>query len=90
MELKLPLVLIRNFILIIHILYRNGYYGSKCNNDDFFVVATCMDFDLKGLKKLCLNSLECSLLDESEKKAAIEFWNKKWIGYIAYINKLTI
>ena len=47
-----------------------------------------MDFDLKGLKKLCLNSLECSLLEEKEKKEAITFWEKKWLKFVEDINKL--
>ena len=45
-----------------------------------------MEFDLKGLKKLCLNSLECSLLEGEEKEKAIAFWEQKWISFIKEIN----
>ena len=41
-----------------------------------------MEFDLKGLKRLCLNSLECSLLEEEDKKKAITFWGKKLLKFI--------
>ena len=88
MESKLLLVLIRNFQFSLLYNYRNGLYGSSCTNDDFFIVALCMEFDLKGLKRLCLNSLECSLLEEEDKKKAINFWEKKWLKFISDINNL--
>jgi len=46
-----------------------------------------MEFDLKDFKRVCLNSLECSLLRTEEKKKAIEIWNKQWDLFVKEINK---
>lgn len=44
-----------------------------------------MEFDLKDFKKICSNSLECSLLNEEEKKLAQETWKKEWENFIKRI-----
>jgi len=44
-----------------------------------------MEFDLKDFKRVCLNSLECSLLRVEEKKKAIEIWNKQWDNFVKEI-----
>ena len=41
-----------------------------------------MEFDLKDFKRVILNSIECSLLDEKEKKKHEINFNKKWKIFI--------
>lgn len=41
-----------------------------------------MEFDFKDFKRVILNSIECSLLTEKEKKKHELIFNKKWKSYI--------
>lgn len=41
-----------------------------------------MEFDFKDFKRVILNSIECSLLDENEKKKHELLFNKKWKNFI--------
>jgi adenosine deaminase len=46
-----------------------------------------MEFDLKDFKRICQNSLECSLLSSEEKENALTVWRKQWDLFIKEINK---
>lgn len=41
-----------------------------------------MEFDFKDFKRIILNSIECSLLDEAEKKKHTTIFYKKWKVFI--------
>ena len=41
-----------------------GFFGIRGASYDFFIVAVTMEFNLLHLKRICLNSLECSLSNE--------------------------
>lgn len=66
--------------------FKKGIFNTNYVNYDFFICAQAMEFDLKDFKRVCLNSLECSLLTEEEKNKAIEYWKSQWDLFIKQIN----
>jgi len=54
---------------------------------DFYVAFMAWGLDLKGLKQLAMNSLLYSAMDQEEKAQALQFWQKEWAEFIAWLNK---
>lgn len=53
-----------------------------------FIYFFCLYFkivDLLDLKRIALNSLEYSLLDEDKKTETIKIWSEKWNQFINYL-----
>lgn len=62
------------------------YVGTTVLSHDFyetFLGVSSMHTDLRLVKKLIKNSFEYSSLNESEKKAAMAIWEKKWNAYMS-------
>lgn len=60
-----PLLTFHNFGIKISLNSDDpGFFGTWYLNYDFFVTTVSCEFDLKDFKKVCLNSLEGSLLPE--------------------------
>ena len=64
-----------------------GVFNTNYINYDFFICAVAMEFDLKDFKRICQNSLECSLLNPEEKENALQVWGKQWDKFIQEFNK---
>lgn len=62
-----------------------SFWGALPLSHDFYLAFLGMASakqDLKLLKKLILNSLDFSSLDEHQKVLAKAIWQKKWNAYI--------
>jgi len=68
--------------LVIFVFLTLGFFRNRYINYDFFFCAAAMEFDFKDFKRVIINSIECSLLDESEKKKHLINFNKKWKLFI--------
>merc|ERR1712000_542515 len=49
---------------------------------DYYAVYTGWDMNLKNLKKVIMNSLEFSNLQESEREQARKIWEKRWTSWV--------
>jgi adenosine deaminase CECR1 len=63
----------------------------KCTfSYDFYAAFMAWGLDLKCLKQLAMNSLIYSAMDPEEKERALEFWQKKWAEFIAWLNEYKV
>lgn len=79
------MILVFLFYFFNHLTYLKGIFNTNYINYDFFICAVAMEFDLKDFKRVCQNSLECSLLTPDEKFKALEVWNAQWNLFIKEI-----
>ena len=59
-----------------------GFFRSRYINYDYYLCAVALEFDLKDFKKIILNSIEASLLENIDKKKQFDFFEKKWNSFI--------
>jgi adenosine deaminase CECR1 len=60
----------------------------KCTfSYDFYAAFMAWGLDLKCLKQLAMNSLIYSAMDSEEKERALEYWRKKWVDFISWLNE---
>ncbi len=59
-----------------------GVFGNDGLSYDFWEALLAWDLDLADLKRLALNSIECSAMREAEKRGARTRWDKKWDRFI--------
>eukprot|EP01080_Neovahlkampfia_damariscottae_P003562 gene3562-6297_t len=62
-----------------------GIMGYTGMTHDFFVAAIYWNLDLRGIKKLALNSIEFISGSQEEKEKLREMWNKKYEIFLNYI-----
>ncbi|MEM6842942.1 MAG: adenosine kinase [Bacteroidota bacterium] len=49
---------------------------------DYWTIFLAWELDLRALKKLAMNSITYSLLNDNEKKAALQIWEHRWDDFI--------
>ncbi len=49
---------------------------------DYWTIFLAWELDLRSLKKLAMNSITYSLLNDDEKKAALQVWESRWDDFI--------
>ncbi|WKN46237.1 hypothetical protein [Tunicatimonas pelagia] len=49
---------------------------------DYWTIFLAWELDLRSLKKLAMNSITYSLLNDEEKKRAMQVWESRWNGFI--------
>ena len=54
---------------------------------DFWEAFIAWELDLKALKKLCINSIQYSGMNETEKEKALVIWQKQWDEFIKSFKK---
>ncbi|XP_065212899.1 adenosine deaminase 2-like [Planococcus citri] len=67
-----------------------GFWGAEGLSYDFyeaFVGIMSRKADLRALKKLSLNSIEYSSMNETQRTKALEVWNRKWKHFVAELSK---
>lgn len=57
-------------------------FGNEGLTYDFWEVFMAWDLDLKGLKKLAINSIKYSGMSENEKNKALSIWQHKWENFV--------
>lgn len=66
-----------------------GLWGARALSYDFyeaFMALMSAHADLRSLKQLAMNSLIYSTLSDSEKKKALDIWQKKWNDFVMNIS----
>lgn len=62
-----------------------GHWGSRALSYDFYEAYMALmskHADLRSLKQLAQNSLNYSSLNDSDKKKALDLWEKKWQAFV--------
>jgi adenosine deaminase CECR1 len=60
----------------------DGVFNTSFLNWDFFACAFSMELDLKDFKKLCMDSIECSVLEAPVQKRLKEVWSERWAKFV--------
>ncbi len=55
---------------------------------DYWSIFLAWELDLRSLKKLAINSIQYSLLNEDEKEKALGVWQEKWTHFIREFNQV--
>ncbi|MCZ6693017.1 MAG: adenosine kinase, partial [Bacteroidetes bacterium] len=61
-----------------------GVFGYNGLSYDYWSIFLAWELDLRSLKKLVMNSLEYSSLNDKEKQRAFEHWESQWQKFIKY------
>jgi adenosine deaminase CECR1 len=59
-----------------------GVFGYIGVTPDYWSIFLAWELDLRALKKLAMNSIMYSHLDEAGKKEALALWEKKWDVFV--------
>ncbi len=53
-------------------------YGTKGVNYDLIVAMSAFEMNIIDLKRVLLNSLECSMIENIQKEEAVSFFYEEW------------
>jgi adenosine deaminase CECR1 len=65
-----------------------GFFGYEGVTLDYVYATGAWSLDLRDLKKISLNSLEYSTLQESEKKELRKEFDQRWKEWVDYLNNV--
>lgn len=62
-----------------------GFYGYEGVTLDYIYVFIAWELNLADLKKLCLNSLEYSLINKEDKDKLRVFFEQRWSRFLEFV-----
>ena len=65
-----------------------GVFGYEGVTPDYWAIFLAWELDLRAMKKLLMNSITYSSLDEAEKQTAMQHWQQRWDTFIDYCLEL--
>lgn len=61
-----------------------GVFGYEGVTPDYWAIFLAWELDLRAMKKLIMNSITYSSLNEAEKQTAMQHWQSRWDNFIDY------
>ena len=67
-----------------------GVFGYEGVTYDYWAIVLAWELDLRAMKKLVMNSITYSSLNDTEKQSAMQHWQQRWNDFIEYCLEVDI